>query len=418
MPLVKTSSLRGKARPQRVAKSDEAELPPQSTPRAKRPAVKSANGSHLVGDRPRWRGDARAGQRYRRVRDPGRRRTPSRPRADREPRPRRRQGLHMSSRRRWRRLNTHIRARPASGRRNAAARSTALQAILAAVATQIELSASPPWKRTPRRQLRSVEIITALEGQAANIGQITRTVAELSDQTGLLALNAAIEAARAGDHGRGFAVVADEVRVLLGSVGAARSRCPRPLGAALLKMSARSPRGSRTPGKKRRCKGRRWSRRSPSNSRASRPALDRSRRGEFSRSCWLPSKRTSASRRGAERRRERLKRRRRAGGGGPLQAQRAIQQQSQALDESRQDGGRARGAGGETHRSRWRHGPRRPVRFGGGRALRDSAGAVRRSGRDPHRRGPDQPGSADPGSGHAAGKRRHGADPAGSDFVW
>ena len=54
----------------------------------------------------------------------------------------------------------------------------------------------------------------ALSEQAASIGDVTKTVSQVSDQTNLLALNAAIEAARAGDHGRGFAVVADEVRAL------------------------------------------------------------------------------------------------------------------------------------------------------------------------------------------------------------
>jgi methyl-accepting chemotaxis protein len=53
-----------------------------------------------------------------------------------------------------------------------------------------------------------------LSQQAANIGEVTKTVGDVADQTNLLALNAAIEAARAGDHGRGFAVVADEVRAL------------------------------------------------------------------------------------------------------------------------------------------------------------------------------------------------------------
>ena len=64
------------------------------------------------------------------------------------------------------------------------------------------------------RQLASVEVIASLEQRASDIGEISRVVADISDQTSLLALNATIEAARAGDHGQGFAVVADEVRAL------------------------------------------------------------------------------------------------------------------------------------------------------------------------------------------------------------
>jgi methyl-accepting chemotaxis protein len=65
-----------------------------------------------------------------------------------------------------------------------------------------------------QRQLASVSMVTELETQAANIGDIVKAVARIADQTNLLALNAAIEAARAGKHGKGFAVVADEVRTL------------------------------------------------------------------------------------------------------------------------------------------------------------------------------------------------------------
>ena len=65
-----------------------------------------------------------------------------------------------------------------------------------------------------QRQMDSVRMVSELEKQAANIGDIVKAVARIADQTNLLALNAAIEAARAGKHGKGFAVVADEVRTL------------------------------------------------------------------------------------------------------------------------------------------------------------------------------------------------------------
>jgi methyl-accepting chemotaxis protein len=92
-------------------------------------------------------------------------------------------------------------------------RSETLQGLLVETSNQIGAWATN-IKRNGERQAGSVSIIEQLSQQAARIGDVTKTVAQVSDQTNLLALNAAIEAARAGDHGRGFAVVADEVRAL------------------------------------------------------------------------------------------------------------------------------------------------------------------------------------------------------------
>ncbi len=57
-------------------------------------------------------------------------------------------------------------------------------------------------------------VIQDLESRSIDIGEIIKTISDISEQTNLLALNASIEAARAGEQGRGFAVVAAEVRKL------------------------------------------------------------------------------------------------------------------------------------------------------------------------------------------------------------
>ncbi|MEZ0168560.1 methyl-accepting chemotaxis protein [Microvirga sp. TS319] len=95
-------------------------------------------------------------------------------------------------------------------------KTSGLHALLIETGAQIDASVGAV-EGNAARQKAMVDVITLLEKQAADIGEITRAVGDISDQTNLLALNAAIEAARAGENGRGFAVVADEVRALAGA---------------------------------------------------------------------------------------------------------------------------------------------------------------------------------------------------------
>jgi methyl-accepting chemotaxis protein len=89
----------------------------------------------------------------------------------------------------------------------------ALQILMQTLASEVNNTVTAVGVAADR-QAASVDMMTELDKQAANIGGIVKAVGRIADQTNLLALNAAIEAARAGKHGKGFAVVADEVRTL------------------------------------------------------------------------------------------------------------------------------------------------------------------------------------------------------------
>lgn len=56
--------------------------------------------------------------------------------------------------------------------------------------------------------------VMELGNAAQDIGKVTETITEISEQTNLLSLNATIEAARAGEAGKGFAIVANEIKEL------------------------------------------------------------------------------------------------------------------------------------------------------------------------------------------------------------
>ncbi len=85
--------------------------------------------------------------------------------------------------------------------------------------TLSEISKSTQHTRTVSAQaveeMNSLaEKVRHLDLASREIGKVTKTITDISEQTKLLALNATIEAARAGDAGKGFAVVAAEIKDL------------------------------------------------------------------------------------------------------------------------------------------------------------------------------------------------------------
>lgn len=95
---------------------------------------------------------------------------------------------------------------------------------LTTTVSEIADTSSKAYDNTTKTTSRIQTTLTTIAklGQAANqIGKVTETIAEISDQVNLLALNATIEAARAGNAGKGFAVVANEIKSLAHQVAEA-----------------------------------------------------------------------------------------------------------------------------------------------------------------------------------------------------
>jgi methyl-accepting chemotaxis protein len=67
------------------------------------------------------------------------------------------------------------------------------------------------------------EIIMQTKKSSEQIGEASKVISEMANQTTLLALNASIEAARAGEAGRGFSVVAQEIQKMADQSAASTS---------------------------------------------------------------------------------------------------------------------------------------------------------------------------------------------------
>jgi methyl-accepting chemotaxis protein len=101
--------------------------------------------------------------------------------------------------------------------------SSAVEEMTATVAEVASTSAKAHanTEASTTRMQSTLTTISGLGTAADQIGKVTETITEISDQVNLLALNATIEAARAGDAGKGFAVVANEIKSLAHQVAEA-----------------------------------------------------------------------------------------------------------------------------------------------------------------------------------------------------